>query len=51
MDLIHDDNETIYDGYPGMGLIRTFEKLRFWLQSNSKEQARKNISVPLRSRQ
>jgi cyclopropane-fatty-acyl-phospholipid synthase len=27
-----------------MGLLRAYEKLRFWLQSNSKGQARKNIS-------
>ena len=43
MDLIHEDNDTVYDGYPGMALIRTYEKLRFWMQSNSKDQARKNI--------
>ena len=44
MDLIHEDNEGVYDGYPGMGLVRAYERLRFWLQSNSKAQARKNIS-------
>ena len=44
MDLIHEDNEGVYDGYPGMGLVRYYERLRFWLQSNSKAQARKNIS-------
>lgn len=44
MDLISDDVEEIYDGFPGQGLIRTYEKLRFWWQSNSKRQARKNIS-------
>ena len=44
MDLVHHDNEGMYDGYPGMGLLRAYEKLRFWLQSNSKGQARKNIS-------
>jgi cyclopropane-fatty-acyl-phospholipid synthase len=44
MDLVHHDNEGVYDGYPGMGLLRAYEKLRFWLQSNSKGQARKNIS-------
>jgi cyclopropane-fatty-acyl-phospholipid synthase len=44
MDLVHDDNEDIYDGFPGMGLVRAYERLRFWLQSNSKSQARKNIS-------
>ncbi|QUJ77697.1 class I SAM-dependent methyltransferase [Sulfitobacter albidus] len=44
MDFIHHDNEEIYDGFPGMGLVRRFEQLRFWLQRNSKAQARKNIS-------
>ena len=44
MDFIHADNEDIYDGFPGMGLVRKFEQLRFWMQRNSKEQARKNIS-------
>jgi cyclopropane-fatty-acyl-phospholipid synthase len=44
MDLVHHDNEEVYDGYPGMGLLRAYEKLRFWLQSNSKGQAKKNIS-------
>jgi cyclopropane-fatty-acyl-phospholipid synthase len=44
MDLVHHDNEGMYDGYPGMGFLRAYEKLRFWLQSNSKGQARKNIS-------
>jgi len=44
MDLVSDDAEDIYDGFPGQGLLRTYEKLRFWWQSNSKRQARKNIS-------
>ncbi|NOR31305.1 MAG: methyltransferase domain-containing protein [Sulfitobacter sp.] len=43
MDVAH-GNEDIYDSFPGMGLVRRFESLRFWLQSNSKKQARKNIS-------
>ena len=44
MDWVHAENEELYDGFPGMGLVRVFEKIRFWLQSNSKRQARKNIS-------
>ncbi|MCU0800587.1 MAG: cyclopropane-fatty-acyl-phospholipid synthase family protein [Rhodobacteraceae bacterium] len=44
MDLIHQGNNDVYDGYPGMALLRTYEKLRFWWQSNSKTQARKNIA-------
>ena len=44
MDLVHADNDDIYDGFPAMSLVRAYEKLRFWLQSNNKAQARKNIS-------
>ena len=44
MDLVHDDAEEMYDGFPGQRLVRAYEQLRFWLQSNSKRQARKNIS-------
>ncbi|GFE66659.1 SAM-dependent methyltransferase [Litoreibacter roseus] len=44
MDLVHADNEDVYDGYPGMGLVRAYEKLRFWMQANSRKQAKKNIS-------
>ncbi|MCY4179728.1 MAG: cyclopropane-fatty-acyl-phospholipid synthase, partial [Litoreibacter sp.] len=44
MDLVHADNDDVYDGYPGMKLVRAYEKLRFWMQSNSKTQAKKNIS-------
>lgn len=44
MDLVHADNENMYDGFPGQGLVRMFEKSRFWMQRNHKSQARKNIS-------
>ncbi len=44
MDLVHADNDEMYDGFPGQSLVRAYEKFRFWLQSNSKRQARKNIS-------
>ena len=44
MDLIHMGDDTVYDGFPGIGLVRAYEKLRFWLQRNHKAQARKNIS-------
>ena len=44
MDWAHADNEGLYDGFPGMSLLRAYEKIRFWLQSNSKRQALKNIS-------
>ena len=44
MDLIQMDNEAVYDGFPGMTLVRAYERFRFWLQSNTKKQALKNIS-------
>jgi cyclopropane-fatty-acyl-phospholipid synthase len=44
MDLVHADNEEVYDGFLGLKLVRAYERLRFWLQSNSKRQAKKNIS-------
>ncbi|ARE39165.1 Cyclopropane-fatty-acyl-phospholipid synthase, plant type [Rhodovulum sp. P5] len=45
MDLVHADNDEIYDGFPGQGLVRAYERLRFWLQRNTKRQARKNIAA------
>lgn len=44
MDLVHDDAEEMYDGFPGQFLVRFYEQMRFWMQGNSKKQARKNIS-------
>jgi cyclopropane-fatty-acyl-phospholipid synthase len=44
MDLLQDDAEAMYDGFPGQRLVRAWERLRFWLQGNSRRQARKNIS-------
>ena len=44
MDLVNEDNDGIYNGFPGLGLVRAWERMRFWLQSNSRTQAPKNIS-------
>ncbi|NUB45157.1 class I SAM-dependent methyltransferase [Fertoebacter nigrum] len=44
MDLIHADNDGVYDGFPGMALVRAYEKTRHWLRGNSRRQAKKNIS-------
>lgn len=44
MDLVHAGNDELYDGFPGMGLVRAFEKMRHWLRGNSKRQARRNIA-------
>lgn len=45
MDLVHARNDALYDGFPGMGLVRAFENLRHWLHGNSRRQARKNIAA------
>jgi cyclopropane-fatty-acyl-phospholipid synthase len=44
MDFMHHDNDAIYDGFPGLRLVRAYERFRFWLQRNHKAQARKNIA-------
>jgi cyclopropane-fatty-acyl-phospholipid synthase len=44
MDLVHIGNDAVYDGFPGFALVRAYEKMRFWLQSNTRRQARKNIA-------
>ena len=44
LDFLHDDADHIYDGFPGQALVRAYERLRFWLQSNTKRQALRNIS-------
>ncbi len=36
-------NNIVGDGFPGLGLLRAYERMRFWLQSNSRRQAKKNI--------
>jgi cyclopropane-fatty-acyl-phospholipid synthase len=44
MDLVHADNEGLYDGFPAMRLVRRFERLRHALRSNSRRQAKRNIA-------
>lgn len=44
LDFIQDDNEVLYRGFPGQILVRAYERMRFYLQSNTKRQAQKNIS-------
>lgn len=44
MDLLHAGNELVYDGFPAVRMLRFYEKLRFRLQSNTRVQAKKNIS-------
>ncbi|MBL9053131.1 MAG: class I SAM-dependent methyltransferase [Tabrizicola sp.] len=45
LDLIQlPSNGLVNEGYPGLSLVRAYERLRFWLRSNSKRQARRNIA-------
>ncbi len=44
LDLLQDDNDMIYDGFPGMIFVRSYERMRHVLRANSKRQAKKNIS-------
>ena len=44
MDYIHADNDEVFDSFPGQKLVQFYERFRFWMQSNSKGQALKNIS-------
>jgi len=44
MDLVHSDNDEIYDGFYGMALVRMYERLRHVLRPNSKRGSRKNIA-------
>src|SRR6056297_3739835 len=43
LDLLNDDNDGIYNGYPGQRVAQIYERIRFWFKRNSKEQARRNI--------
>ncbi|TDL84072.1 class I SAM-dependent methyltransferase [Palleronia sediminis] len=44
MDLVHADNDEMFDGFPGMALMRLFEQARFRLRANSRRQAARNIA-------
>lgn len=43
-DLLNQGNDDLYNGFPGIALVRAYERLRFWLMSNSRLQAPRNIS-------
>ncbi|MBY6089742.1 SAM-dependent methyltransferase [Maritimibacter alkaliphilus] len=45
MDLILDATaEDLYGGFPGMKFVQAYERLRHWMNRNTKKQAAKNIS-------
>ncbi|MCZ4259775.1 cyclopropane-fatty-acyl-phospholipid synthase [Limimaricola sp. G21655-S1] len=43
LDLVHDEVDVLFDGFPGHRLLRAYERLRHWLRSNTKFQAKRNI--------
>ncbi|TCL09518.1 cyclopropane-fatty-acyl-phospholipid synthase [Shimia isoporae] len=43
-DFLRSDNDDVYDGFPGMAFVRFYERMRHWMNRNSRKQARKNIS-------
>jgi len=44
MDVIFDNFSEISRQYPGVSILRMYERLRHWMNRNTKDQARKNIS-------
>lgn len=44
MDLVQIGNAAVYDAFPGFAFVRAYERMRFWLQNNSRKQAKKNIA-------
>ena len=46
MDLVQRPaNDMVNGSFPAQGLVRAFERIRFWLQGNSRAQARRNIAA------
>jgi cyclopropane-fatty-acyl-phospholipid synthase len=43
MDLVVAES-ALSNGFPGRGLVRAYERLRHWLRSNTRRQARRNIA-------
>ncbi|MCC5968411.1 MAG: class I SAM-dependent methyltransferase [Pararhodobacter sp.] len=44
MDVVTQDNPEVYDSFGGMALVRLYERIRHWLNANSRRQAKKNIA-------
>ncbi|WP_147124703.1 SAM-dependent methyltransferase [Shimia ponticola] len=44
MDVIHADNDEVFDGFKGQIFVQWYERLRFWMNRNTIDQAKKNIS-------
>ncbi len=44
LDVLMISNAEVARAMPGLAMVRAYERLRHWLRSNSKDQAKKNIS-------
>ena len=44
MDVVHDNHVEISQAFPGVALVKWYEKFRHWMNENTRRQARKNIS-------
>ncbi|WP_373352747.1 class I SAM-dependent methyltransferase [Pseudoroseicyclus sp. CXY001] len=45
MDFIHEAGDAVFDGFPSRSLPALFERIRFWLHSNTRRQAKRNIEA------
>ncbi|WP_264465720.1 class I SAM-dependent methyltransferase [Roseitranquillus sediminis] len=45
MDVIHVAGDDLYDGFPGMRVLRAYERLRHLLRGNTRSQAKRNIAA------
>ena len=44
LDLAHESNENMLDGFAAISILRAYERVRNWFYQNTRKQARKNIS-------
>lgn len=44
LDVVVLNNDEVANGYPGTWMLQAYERLRHWMNTNTKAQARKNIS-------
>ncbi|KIT15964.1 SAM-dependent methyltransferase [Jannaschia aquimarina] len=44
-DWVNKEGDVLIQQMPGIGLVRAYEKLRFWLKRNTRGQAKKNIQA------
>ncbi|MEO1313699.1 MAG: class I SAM-dependent methyltransferase, partial [Pseudomonadota bacterium] len=44
LDMVLLNNDELARAFPGAGLVRAYERMRHWMNRNTKAQARKNIS-------